>query len=93
MKTILRVQQVVSTRLELLEPSPENRLPNTCKKRDAERLGARKIKVSDHDEIIDKSARREQLDYEEELVEDADEEGKSLSSSSEDDSSSDGGEH
>jgi hypothetical protein len=53
------------------------------------RLGARKIKVSDHDAMIDESARREQLDYEEELVEDVGEEGESLSSSSDSDCSSD----
>ena len=47
------------------------------------------IKVSDHDAILDESARREQLDFEEELVEDVDEEGESLTSSSDDDSSSD----
>jgi hypothetical protein len=93
MTTVLRVQQVVATKIELVEPSPTNPLPNTCKKRDAERLGARKITVSDHDDIIDESSRREQLDYEEDLLEDADEEGESLSSSSEDDSSLDEGEH
>jgi hypothetical protein len=93
MKMMVRVQTVVATDLELLEPSPTNPLPNTCKKRDAERLGSRKINVSEHNTMIDKSARREQLDYEEELVEDADEEGESLLSSSEDDSLSEEGEH
>ena len=83
----------MSTKLGLLEPSPTNTLPNTCKKQDAEQLGARKIKVSDHNAIIDKSAQQEQLDYKEELVEDIDEEGKSLLSSSEDDSSSGIGKH
>ena len=93
MKTMLHVQQVVSTKLNLLEPSPTNQLPNTCKKQDAEQLGARKIKVSNHDAIIDESARQEQLDYKVELVEDVDEEGKSLLSSSKDDSTSDLGKH
>lgn len=45
----------------------------------------RKIKVSNHDVIIDESTRQEQLDYEEQLAEDGNdnEDDESLSSSSE----------
>jgi hypothetical protein len=62
----VRMQQVVASNLRLDEISTTNKLPNTCRKREATSVGARRISNHDHDEILDEIARRDALEYEEE---------------------------
>lgn len=65
MKTVVRLRQVLKTDLILGPVSDKNKLPNTCQKTAARRLGAVKVASTDHDSMLDEIARRAMIDHEE----------------------------
>jgi hypothetical protein len=70
-ETTVRLQQVLAPDLTLQPISEENKLPNTCDRRKAEQLGAKRVSNRDHDLILDEISRsaimdHEELEYEEE---------------------------
>jgi hypothetical protein len=76
LKTIVRMKHVLAPDLYLLEVSNQNKLPNTCNKRQILLLNPIRIAEHDHDWIHDEIARREEMDYEEDglLVESGEDE-------------------
>jgi hypothetical protein len=64
--TVVRMQQVVSSKVELESISEMNKLPHTCDRRTATRLGAKRISNEDHDEMLEEIHRREALEFDEE---------------------------
>jgi hypothetical protein len=60
------MQQVVSSKVELESISEMNKLPHTCDRRTATRLGAKRISNEDHDEMLEEIHRREALEFDEE---------------------------
>jgi hypothetical protein len=84
--TTVRMKHVVAPYINVLEVSDENKLPNTCNKRQILPLNPIRISPHDHNAIHDEICRREELDYEEEgpAGEDDDDEEESMSEDSED---------
>jgi hypothetical protein len=60
------MQQVVSSKVELESISEMNKLPHTCDRRTATRLGAKRISNEDHDEMLEEIHQREALEFDEE---------------------------
>jgi hypothetical protein len=90
-RTVVRLQQVVASRVRLIAISATNKMPNTCDKRTATRLGARKLHPEDHEAMVEEMSRREVLDFHEsanetEDIEDDISETSDISDSSRDDS-------
>ena len=82
--TVVRLQQVVASEISLVGTT-EARLPNTCDRKTAERLHAKKISDKDHDAILEEIGRREGLEHDEDAsLGDASGDGSSSSSSEED---------
>jgi hypothetical protein len=82
--TVVRLQQVVASEISLVRTTGA-RLPNTCDRKTAERLNAKKILDGDHDAILEEIGRREGLDHDEEAsLGDASGDGLSLSEEGED---------
>jgi hypothetical protein len=63
--TVVRMQQVVSSKVELEAISEMNKLPITCDRQAAIVLGAKRIRNEDHDEMLEEIYRREALDFDE----------------------------
>ena len=82
--TTVRMQQVIAPCLALLPISTQNKLPNTCNKKEAKKYGAKRISNEDHDMLLDEINRRSILEY----CEDSSEEETEESDSSDDDSNS-----
>jgi hypothetical protein len=61
--TTVRMQQVIAPDLALLSISNQNKLPNTCNKREATKIGAKRISNKDHDLFLDEINRRSILEY------------------------------
>jgi hypothetical protein len=57
------MQQVIALDLALMPISKQNKLPNTCNKREATKLGAKRISNEDHEIFLDEINRRGILDY------------------------------
>jgi hypothetical protein len=83
--TTVRMQEVIAPDLALLPISKQNKLPNTCKKTEATKFGAKRISNDNHDMLLDEINRRSILEY----CEDSSDEESEESGSSEDDSNSD----
>jgi hypothetical protein len=60
------MKHVVAPYINVLEVSDENKLPNTCNKRQILHLNPIWISAHGHNEIHDEISCREELDYEEE---------------------------
>jgi hypothetical protein len=82
--TVVRMQQVVSSKVELESISKMNQLPHTCDRRTATHLGAKRIRNEDHDEMLEEIHQREALEFDE----DSDEEEAFDSNDSESESES-----
>lgn len=65
LNTTVRMKHVVAPSMYLLEVSNQNKLPNTCNKRQILPLNPIQISVHDHNLIHDEIGRREEMDYEE----------------------------
>jgi hypothetical protein len=65
MKTTVQMKQIVAADLFLDPISNVHKLPNTCNKTEARRLGAKHVSDDEHKEIYDKIARRAALDHNE----------------------------
>jgi hypothetical protein len=83
--TTVRMQQVIAPDLALMPISKQNKLPNACNKREATKLGAKRISNEDHEIFLDEINRRSILDYYEDSASEEAEE----SDCSDDDSNSD----
>jgi hypothetical protein len=68
LKTIVRLQHVVAVDLTVDGESENQELPRNCDRRKARELGALHISDDEHDEISDEIARRDRLDFLEEVV-------------------------
>ena len=77
LKTKVRVHQVVAPDLKLAPISAQNKLPNTCDKKNATKLKAEKLSNADHEAIMEEIRRRDVLEYEEEEQEDEESEEES----------------
>ena len=64
--TTVRMKHVVAPYIKVLEVSDDNKLPNTCNKRQIVPLNPIRISAHDHNAIQDEICRCEELDYEEE---------------------------
>lgn len=84
MKATVRMKQIVAADLSLDPISNVNRLPNTCNKAEARRLGAKHVSDEQHEEILDEIARRAALDHDEMPENESDSNSDSPSSSSDD---------
>lgn len=88
-RTKVRLQQVLLADATLEVESQTNPLPNSCRKIEARRQGAKKLLQSDHDTIImDAISRRQIIDHDEEML--FNEEGSDLEGSDLEVESSDG---
>jgi hypothetical protein len=63
--TVVRLQQVVASAISLVGTTGA-RLPNTCDRKTAERLDAKKVSDEDHEAILEEIGMREGLDHDEE---------------------------
>jgi hypothetical protein len=63
--TVVRMQQVVSSKVELESISELNQLPHNCDRRTATHLGAKRISNEDHDEMLEEIHQREALEFDE----------------------------
>jgi hypothetical protein len=68
-----------------------NKLPNTCNKPEAKRLGAKHVSDDQHEEILDEIARHAALDHNE-MPDNESDSGSDSQSSSADDSNTDSNE-
>lgn len=71
-KVVVRMQHAVAANL-LLEPiDASNKLPNTCNKKHATQLGAKRVSDHDHEVIMEEARRRDLLEHDglEQLEED-----------------------
>jgi hypothetical protein len=66
LSTVVRMQQVVSSKVELESISETNKLPHTCDRQTATQLGAKRICNEDHDEMLEEIHQREALEFDEE---------------------------
>jgi hypothetical protein len=82
MKTTVQMKQIVAADLFLDPISNVNKLPNTCNKTEARRLGAKHVSDDEHKEIYDKIARCAALDHNEMLENESDSNSDSPSSHS-----------
>jgi hypothetical protein len=73
-ETTVRLQQVLAPDLTLQPISEENRLPNSCDRRKAAQLGAKRVSNSDHHSILDEISRSAIMDHEELQFEEEEEE-------------------
>jgi predicted Fe-S protein YdhL (DUF1289 family) len=63
--TVVRLQQVVASEISLVGTTGA-RLPNTCGRKTAERLNAKKVSNEDHEAILEEIGMREGLDHDKE---------------------------
>jgi hypothetical protein len=59
------MKQVIAADLSLVPILHVNKLPNTCNKAEARRLGAKHVSVKQHEDILDEIARCAALDHNE----------------------------
>jgi hypothetical protein len=78
------MKQILASDLSLDPISQMNKLPNTCNKPEARRLGAKHVSDEQHEEILDEIARRAALDHDEMPENESDSNSDSHSSSSDD---------
>jgi hypothetical protein len=67
LETAVRLQQVSQTNIALSPVSPENPLPHTCNKREANLKGAMRLSESIHNEILEHITCTAIIDHEESL--------------------------
>jgi hypothetical protein len=77
--TKVKMGLVILPAAALLQNSETDKLPNTCNKATAVRLGARRLCFDDHDQILEEINRRDRLNYDEASSEDDDDSASSRS--------------
>jgi hypothetical protein len=92
MTTVVEVRYVLLTGFQLQPISKTNKLPTACNRKDAAQKKAVKGMLLDHEVIMEKAGKRDQLEYDVNDDDDSDESKEESEEESEEESKSDDGE-